>query len=455
MAGKESLRKGKVSPLRMEDISRTVVEQGITEQKQTMTSEKVFWSHFSPNLVPAGWVLGILLVVSGLDFRTGLFAIVLGNILGSLPVALCALIGPQTGLTQIESSRFAFGKMGKRVPAFLNWVCCVGWDAVNNVPSTLALIALFALAGIRLEFWFVLAFLVAIQMVIGIYGHHLVQAVEKYLGYFLLVVFAITGILALVHGGVVTTATKPISLSAIVLRTAIVCSYNLGWAAYSADYTRYLPKHTPKKTIFWLAFLGLVLSAGAMEFLGLMIASQVADPTPTAVIGNIQKLTGAFAPLALLAIGISSIANNALNDNTAAYNLISAGIRLSRPASAIVTAALSFVIAVYGSGQFASLYENYLLVLLYWVAPWVAIVLTHWYLNGQVAPRSYPQGWTGAATIFVVVTVLTIALFASTSVYTGPIAKLLDGTDIGYFVGFIVAAALYATIARPLSKAKK
>jgi purine-cytosine permease-like protein len=61
----------------------------------------------------------------------------------------------------------------------------------------------------------------------------------------------------------------------------------------------------------------------------------------------------------------------------------------------------------------------------------------------------------GAATIFVVVTVLTIALFASTSVYTGPIAKLLDGTDIGYFVGFIVAAALYATIARLLSKAKK
>ncbi len=443
-----------MAPLRMEDISPNVVEQGIAEPKQTMTPEKVFWSHFSPNLVPAGWVLGVLLVVTGLDFRTGLLAIVLGNILGSLPVALCALIGPKTGLTQIEASRFAFGKMGTRVPAFLNWVSCVGWDAVNNVPSTVALIALFALVGIKLEFWFVLAFLVAIQMVIGIYGHHLVQAIEKYLGYFLLVVFALTGILALVNGGVVTTATKPISLSAIVLGIAIVCSYNLGWAAYSADYTRYLPKQTSNQTIFWRAFLGLVLSAGAMEFLGLMIASTVADPTPTAVIGNIQKFSGPLAPLTLLAIGISSVANNALNDNTAAYNLISAGVRLSRPASAVVTAILSFVIAVYGSGQFASLYENCLLLILYWVAPWVAIVLTHWYLSGQVAPRSYPRGWTRAATIFVVVTVLTISLFASTPVYTGPIAKLLDGTDIGYFVGFIAAAILYAAIARPVSKAK-
>ncbi len=136
MADKESLKKGKVSPQRQEDISRAVVDQGIAEQKQTMTLEKVFWSHFSPNLVPAGWVLGVLLVVSGLDLGTGLLTIVLGNILGSLPVALCALIGPQTGLTQIEASRFAFGKMGTRLPAFLNWVSCEGLDAVNNVPST-------------------------------------------------------------------------------------------------------------------------------------------------------------------------------------------------------------------------------------------------------------------------------------------------------------------------------
>lgn len=437
-----------MSALRMEGFSPDVVEKGISEQDQTMSLEKVFWSHFSPNLVPAAWVIGVLIVVIGLDFWTGLLAVIVGNILGSLPVALAGLIGPKTRLTQMETSRFSFGKTGARVPAFINWVSCVGWDAVNNVPSVVALIALFALVGIALPFWLVLAVLVIIQMVVGIYGHHMVQATEKYLGYFLLVVFAVSGILALMNGGTLATASQPVSLSAFLIGVAIVASFNLAWAPYSADYTRYLPKGTPNRAIFWRAFLGLVLSAGLIEFFGLMTAGAVSDPTPGAVIGSIGKLTGALAPLALLAIGISSIAVNALNDNTGAYSLISAGVHIPRPVSAVIAAVIGFALAVYGAGQFASLYENYLLILLYWISPWVAIVLTHWWLNKQTAPTSYPFGWTRAATIFVVVAVLTIYLFASTPNFTGPIATWLGGTDIGYFVGFIAAGLLYAVTAR-------
>ena len=437
-----------MAPIEMEDMSVAVVEQGLEEGQQTMTPEKVFWSHFSPNLGPACWVIGVLLVVIGLDFWWGLAAIVLGNILGSLPVALSGLMGPKTGLTQMEVSRFSFGKVGTRVPSFLNWVCCIGWDAVNNVPSTVALIALVAMIGIQVPFWLMLGVLVVIQMVIGIYGHHLVQQIEKYLGYFLLVVFAIVGIMAVMKGGSVAVAAKPVTISTFVLGTAIVASYNLSWAPYSSDYTRYLPKETPEKSIFWRSFLGLLLSGVAMEFFGLMTAATVSDPTPAAVIQSIQTLTGGFAPIALLAVGISAVAVNAVNDNTAAYSLISAGIRLSRPVSAVVAAILSYTMAVYGSGKFAALYENYLLVILYWVSPWVAIVLTHWYLSHKAARPSYPFGWTKAATIFCVVTVLTILLFSSTPTYTGPIAKLLDGTDVGYFVGFIVAAVWYGAVLR-------
>src|ERR687886_439486 len=335
-----------MSALRMEDISPAVVEQGISEQDQTMTLEKVFWSHFSPNLVPAAWVIGVLVVVIGLDFWTGLVAIIVGNILGSLPVALAGLIGPKTRLTQMEASRFAFGKTGARVPAIINWASCVGWDAVNNVPSVVALIALFALAGLTLPFWLALAVLVVIQMVVGIYGHHLVQATEKYLGYFLLVVFAVTGILAVMNGGSLVAAAKPVSISALVTCIAIVASFNIAWAPYSSDYTRYLPKNTPNRAIFWLAFLGLFISGALIELFGLMTASTVGDPTPGAVITSIGKLVGPLAPLALLGIGISSIAVNALNDNTGAYSLISAGVRVSRPISAMVAAGLGFAPAV-------------------------------------------------------------------------------------------------------------
>ena len=161
----------------LEDVHASLVADGVTPEQQTMALDKVFWSHFTTTLAPATWVLGALLVGIGLDFRTGLLAILIGNVLGCLPVALNSMLGPRTGLTQIEISRFAFGRLGTRVPSWLNWCCAVGWDAVNNVPSVLALLALAALFGLTVPFWIGLALLVAIQLAASMYGHHVVQLV--------------------------------------------------------------------------------------------------------------------------------------------------------------------------------------------------------------------------------------------------------------------------------------
>ncbi len=120
----------------------------------------------------------------------------LGNVLGCLPVGLNSTIGPRTGLTQIEISRFAFGRLGTRVPSWLNWCCAVGWDAVNNVPSVLALLALLALFGLTVPFWLGLTVLVAIQLAASLYGHHVVQLVAKYMCYVLIVVFSIAGVVS-------------------------------------------------------------------------------------------------------------------------------------------------------------------------------------------------------------------------------------------------------------------
>jgi NCS1 family nucleobase:cation symporter-1 len=429
----------------MEKITPDIVECAVGEQSQNMTLEKVFWSHFSPNLTPATWIVGTLLIVLGLNFWTSIAVIIVGNCLGATPVALAATMGPKTGLPQIESSRFAFGKMGTRLPALINWVCCIGWDSINNITSTLALISLIAIVNIQLPFWLVLGLLVLIQAVVSVYGHDLVQVTEKYLGYFLLITFGLVGTLALFKGGSISQGNILPATSTIIICIAIVASFNLSWAPYSADYTRYLPRNTSAKVVFLLSWLGLVCSASMMEFFGMMTAGAITNPSPGAVLENIAVLVGPIAPLALLAIGVSSIAANAINDNTASYSLISSGIKLSRPMAAIVVAILSYIMAVYGSGQFATVYENYLLVILYWVSPWSGIILTHWFLIQRYSlSESYSNGWTVGATIFSGVTVITISLFSSTQIYRGPVAGLLNGADIGYLVGFIAAVVLYA-----------
>ncbi|MFT8862883.1 MAG: cytosine permease [Acetobacter fabarum] len=435
------------TPLRahavMEDMSAAAVREPVPEHLKTMRMDRVFWSHFAPNLGLGGWVTGALLASMGLDFKTGVAAVILGNLIGALPVALAAAIGPVTGLTQMEASRRALGQMGLRLPAFLNWIYCVGWDAVNNVPAATALIALLLAGGIHAPFWAALGVLAGVQMLASIYGHHVVQTLQKYLGAFLLVAFAFIGIVFALRGQAPLGSHHPVSVSTFLLAVGVLVSFNLSWASYSSDYTRYLPASANPRKVVLLALAGLLASAIPFQILGLISAGSVADASPTAVIASLLHTLGPLGTFALAAIALSSITGNSFNDNTASYSLISAGVHVPRVAAAILTATLGYVLAVAGAGRYTTLYTDYLMVTMYWIAPWIGIVLADWYCTDH-APRPTPVGWTRGASIFAITTALTVGLFSTSSLYTGPIARWLGGADIGYYVGFFVAAGCYA-----------
>lgn len=427
----------------MEELSAASVREPVPDALKTMPLDRVFWSHFSPNLGPGGWVTGALLISMGLDFRTGVLAVLVGNIIGALPVAFAAAIGPATGLTQMEASRRALGCIGVRPPAFLNWIYCVGWDAVNNVPAATALVALLLMAHIQAPFWLALGVLACVQMVASIYGHNVVQLLQKYLGAVLLVTFLLMGVTLAAQGTTPIRAHHAVSWQTFLLATGVLVSFNLSWASYSSDYTRYLPAKTKPAKVVSLALAGLLGSAIPFQILGLLTAISVAEPSPTAVIASLQHAMGPVGAVALAAIALSSITGNAFNDNTASYSLISAGFSIPRIAAAILTASLGYVLAVAGAGRYTTLYTDYLLLTMYWIAPWAGIVLADWYC-GNHKVHAAPPGWTRGATIFAVTSVLTIALFSTSSLYIGPCARWLNGADIGYYVGFLVAAGWYA-----------
>ncbi len=423
-----------------------IIEQGVLGPAQTMTLDKVFWSHFSTNLAPASWVLGALLVGIGLDFRAGLIVLILGNLMGGLVVGACATIGPPTGLTQIEISRYSFGRIGTRMPAILNWLCAVGWDAVDNVPSVLALAALIALFGLHTPFWLGLALLTGLQMTASMHGHHLVQLVTKYGGYALTAVFAVTEIVAIARGGALPTAHTPVTAAAILLGISMIVGSCLGFAPFTSDYTRYLPRTTNRWKLFALVVLATTIGDFCVEFCGLLIASRLVDLSPNGIITTIAGLMGPFAPIALIAIALSAIVINSVNDNTAAYSLISAGIRVRRHIAAVITAVCAYAIAVAGAGSFAMLFSQFLVLIAYWIAPWTGIVIADRYL---VAPLAHPpRRWESGAVIWAIVTPLTLLLFSSSPFYVGPIARALGGADVGFVAGFFGAAALYVCAER-------
>ena len=329
-----------------------------------------------------------------------------------------------------------------KVPGFLNWFASIGWDAVNNVPAAGALVALALLAGWTAPFWLALTLLVVIQTVIAIFGHHVTQLMAKYLGYVMPVLFIGLGIRAVMVDGPAAVHMAEFSWQVFAAALGLVVTGATSWMAYAADYTRYLPAATSPRGLFWRVYLGIVLSLGTMQIFGVISAVAVRDTSTGGIIASLQQLAGPFAPLVLIAVAISAIPANAINDNSAAYCMVTAGIRIWRPLSAAIGAVIGFALALYGAAHILPLIVNVMMLMLYWLMAWGGIALIQ--ALDPLATSRRVGNWPAAATIFIGITLVCTLLFASNDLYRGPAAKALGGVDIGYYIAFALSAALYS-----------
>jgi NCS1 family nucleobase:cation symporter-1 len=419
---------------------------------------RVFTVWFTPNLVPAAFFIGTLVAADFLKigFTTGLIAIVVGNLIGSILVGALATMGPTTGMAQMPVARLPFGK-SIVLPGLLNWASCIGWDGVNSVFGAAALSALTGL-----NFLVGLVIIVIAQGILGIFGYEAIHQFEKWGAIALGIMFAILTVSIAGSAGTgmarVDEFTGLDQLGAFVTYTAIVASFVLAWGLYASDYTRYLPADSSRGRIFWFTVLGLTLSAGWIEILGLAVADK-ATGTNVETIRDI--LGGVLGALALVAIAVGTVAVNAMNDYTGSLSLQAAGIRVRRVYSAIVVAVLGFIatLIIYNGDLFHNV-ESFLLLILYWVTPWAAIVLVDWWLLrgrkadvGRLIPFSaLPSGWV--ALLALIVGFLVSVPFQQSELgfdlakQTGlPINTLasdyLHFADVAFIVGFLVSGGIY------------
>ena len=160
--------------------------------------------------------------------------------------------------------------------------------------------------------------------------------------------------------------------------------------------------------------------------------------------------------LAMIAIFFGSVAVNAMNDYTGSLSLLAAGVRIWRPISAAIVGVLSFIATLWlYYNNFLQSFENYLLLITYWIGPWIAIVLVDWRLRRgrfdvrRVTPfANLPSGWN--ALIALVIGFVASIPFFNQSYFVGPLA---NGTDVTYVVGFVVAAVVYWVLERRASTA--
>ncbi len=413
----------------------------------------LLWTWISPNMEFATVFIGVLAVAAfGLSFWQAMAALLLGTGLASLCLGLLSQDGPLHGLPQMALSRLAFGHLGNRVPAAVNTLTAgLGWFAVNSVSAALALNTLLGLPKIPS-----LLVVAGLQILAGFLGHNLIHRVERYAVPVLVAVFLTATVVTLGkahlgasgHGG---------GLGGFLLTASAAFGYAGGWTPFASDYTRYLPATVSRRqTALWPA-VGNFCSNAVLLAAGAASATLVTDPdaSPTAAFTGL--LPHALADLVLLAIILGGVCANALNIYSAAVSFTTLGIRLPfrsvRAWAVLGFGVLGTAVALTGLKDAGTRYENFLLIISYWIGPWIAVFLTERFLSRRedIGARLTDQRWTNRSGLvsFLVGAVVSIWLFSDQSYYTGLVAEAHPGIgDITSAVGFVLALLCHLVLRR-------
>jgi nucleobase:cation symporter-1, NCS1 family len=427
----------------------------------------LFWTWLSPNLEFATVFVGVLgVAVFGLSFAETFLAIVLGSALGSLTHWVLSSWGPKFGVPMMVESRGAFGFLGNILPAGLNaFTGTIGWFIVNSVSGAFALQALFLLVKVSLPFAIAFLIIVVAQVAIATLGHNFIHVFERWALPLLGVVFALATIFIFTKANFATGA-KPIpgvgEFGGFTLLFTATFGYAAGWNPYAADYTRYLPPTVSRNMVGFWAGMGVFVSCVVIETAGAALATVSGTkwgPTDIPTVQLRVAMPDILYYLTLLCIAIGAVAANAINIYSGTMSLVALGIRemgltlrQRRALLAVTAGVLGYIIGLVGQANVGpgSKYEYFLLLISYWIGPWLAVVLVDYFMRrGDYGDESMfydtkYQRWQGVAAMAIGL-VVSVFLFANVfSIYTGKVPEANPGIgDITFIVGFVLTGALY------------
>ncbi|MGB9792940.1 MAG: purine-cytosine permease family protein [Thermacetogeniaceae bacterium] len=425
----------------------------IPQEERHGRPRQLFTLWFASNLNVVTWFTGFLGVEFGLPLKYAVLAIIIGNLLGGIFLALASAIGPQLGQPLIPGSKKAFGRAGVVGLSFLNFINNIGWLAVNLVLAVMALQKIIS----SLSYHLALLILTVATVLIAVFGYNFIHTFAHWMSIVMGILFlAMTAIsIGNFPHLLISAAGSPggFDIWVFILAVAVAFSYQISYCPIGSDYSRYLPENTPR-TKAWLAtYLGCVSVCIWLEVLGALTATLGMHTGP---MDFFAKLMGVFTVPALIAVILSIMPINAIAVYSGGLAALAMGIPVKRWVSAVVTAGIGALLASFGSGHLAETYKNFLLLLSYWIAPWLGVVLCDFFLNFNkpAEEERAGSGWPGIISFICGVAVS--VPFMSSVLYTGPIAKnYLGGADVSYFLSMILSAVLYLTFVKARSFVKQ
>jgi NCS1 family nucleobase:cation symporter-1 len=239
--------------------------------------------------------------------------------------------------------------------------------------------------------------------------------------------------------------------------------WQIAFAPYVSDYSRYLPENVSVASTFWATYLGCTIGSTLAFVFGAVAV--LAVPPGVDAMDAVKQATGPLGLPMLVLFLLSVISHNALNlygavlaaitsVQTFAYRWIPTA--KTRAVFSVVILAACCYAALGASTNFVGNLVDLVLALLVVLVPWTAINLIDFYVihqgkydidsifeaDGGIYGRFNPQ-----ALIAYAVGIAVQIPFMNTPMYAGPVPGYLDGADLSWVIGLVLTSPLYYWLA--------
>ena len=410
-------------------------------------------------------VYGALIMSFGLRFWQAALVIVLGN-LSYLVAGLGSLQGPRAGTAAFTINRAPFGPNGAKVIAVFNWATQVGFEIEGLALVVLAGLALFDKAGIGASAGLKVGLIVAasiVQLALPLFGHRVMLRFLRALVIPFVILFVVLTILSV--GKVHLSAGSDGSWQTMFVALALIFSAGgYGWPMNANDFSRYLPPDASPRRIVTSVAIGGYVPSTLLSLLGaaLYTIPAVASGGGGAISGLPSAFAGWFIWPYLAFVIVQLFAINSID-------LYSSGLTLQAIIPSIrrwqcvlldtcVAGGLT-AFAVFSSG-FNAFVSDFVLLILIWIAPWVAIYLVDYLLRrGRYDSRALLDGragiyWREGGVHWRGLLAMGLGMAAAASFlsaypfWNSPLTNASGGADFSVFMGAIVGGGTYWLLAR-------
>jgi nucleobase:cation symporter-1, NCS1 family len=429
-----------------------------------------FLGNFQYFSIPIGFIGPSL----GLSLLWTAVASILGIGIGTLFMAFHASQGPHMGLPQMIQSRAQFGFRGVIVPLLATLFTYLAFNIADTVLLGQGLHSAFGWNPTAISLTAAVA-----AALLAIFGHDWVHKVFRILLYVSLplTIILTIGVITGHAGGTPPHLHYGFTIVAFMAQLTASAAYNITYAPYVSDYSRYLPVNTPRGKVIAGVFFGASTSALWLIILGGWLAINLRATDGLAglqLAGNnvFIHLGDATALLSALALA-ATMGMNAYGGMLTVLTSIDSfkSIKPTRAARVITIIVLTvvwyLVASIITTGAVATVFSA-LTLMLYLLVPWTATNLVDYFIvrKGRYAitdlftPKGVygAWGWRGLVS-FGIGFVFEIPFMVVPPIgnwsFTGPIAQAIGGLDISWLVGLAATSIAYLLLSRSLDLTKE